>query len=305
MERATARWADDFVDRLVDGADKVDKIVKDMVIGALKDMAKIKMKETMSGGIGTMLDSMTGSLGSLLGLKGAGGAQRQPTVNADGSTNVRIVGGNGPDVPGAGAEAQQTSFLDKLQQGMSRVWNWAQSAFTRVTNFLTENLTLAFDSLKGVLSQIWSSVSSAASSIPWGDLAAAAASFFGFANGGIMTQHGPVSLRAYANGGIANRPQLALFGEGSRPEAFVPLPDGKRIPVALQGGGAGAPAAPATVSEAPQVTVNLINQSGQQMDAKQGAMKFDGRQAVLDIVLQGASQPGPFRDSFRNVMNQK
>jgi hypothetical protein len=28
-----------------------------------------------------------------------------------------------------------------------------------------------------------------------------------------------------------------MFGEGSRPEAFVPLPDGRRIPVAMQGGG--------------------------------------------------------------------
>ena len=41
-------------------------------------------------------------------------------------------------------------------------------------------------------------------------------------------------LVKYASGGIANRPQVALFGEGSRPEAFVPLPDGKRIPVDLE-----------------------------------------------------------------------
>jgi hypothetical protein len=48
-----------------------------------------------------------------------------------------------------------------------------------------------------------------------------------------MTSHGPLKLQTYARGGIADRPQLALFGEGSRPEAFVPLPDGRRIPVAL------------------------------------------------------------------------
>lgn len=55
----------------------------------------------------------------------------------------------------------------------------------------------------------------------------------GFANGGVMTSGGPLRLQTYARGGIADRPQLALFGEGSRPEAFVPLPDGRRIPVAL------------------------------------------------------------------------
>jgi hypothetical protein len=62
---------------------------------------------------------------------------------------------------------------------------------------------------------------------------------FAFANGGIMTGDGPVPLKKYAAGGIANSPQLALYGEGSKPEAYVPLPDGRRIPVAMQGGGGG------------------------------------------------------------------
>ena len=61
----------------------------------------------------------------------------------------------------------------------------------------------------------------------------------GFANGGIMTGDGPMPLKTYARGGIANSPQLAMFGEGSKPEAYVPLPDGRRIPVAMQGGGGG------------------------------------------------------------------
>jgi septal ring factor EnvC (AmiA/AmiB activator) len=60
-----------------------------------------------------------------------------------------------------------------------------------------------------------------------------------FADGGIMTSRGPVELKKYARGGIANSPQLALFGEGRMPEAYVPLPDGRRIPVAMEGGGSG------------------------------------------------------------------
>jgi hypothetical protein len=59
---------------------------------------------------------------------------------------------------------------------------------------------------------------------------------FGFADGGIMTSDGAVPLRKYANGGVASSPQLAMFGEGSTPEAYVPLPDGRRIPVAMQNG---------------------------------------------------------------------
>ena len=63
----------------------------------------------------------------------------------------------------------------------------------------------------------------------------AVASFL-FADGGIMTSRGPVPLRKYSGGGIATSPQLALFGEGSVPEAYVPVPSG-RIPVELRGGG--------------------------------------------------------------------
>ena len=63
--------------------------------------------------------------------------------------------------------------------------------------------------------------------------------FLGFANGGIMTADGPMQLKRYAAGGIASSPQLAMFGEGSRPEAYVPLPDGRSIPVTMKGGGVG------------------------------------------------------------------
>jgi len=62
---------------------------------------------------------------------------------------------------------------------------------------------------------------------------------FGFANGGIMTSSGPLPLNSYARGGVARNPQMALFGEGSQPEAYVPLPDGRTIPVTMKGGSAG------------------------------------------------------------------
>lgn len=52
--------------------------------------------------------------------------------------------------------------------------------------------------------------------------------------GNIMTSMGPVDLKHYASGGIANKAQLAMFGEGSQPEAYVPLPDGRTIPVTIK-----------------------------------------------------------------------
>lgn len=68
-------------------------------------------------------------------------------------------------------------------------------------------------------------------------LAAQDAAFF--AKGGIMSEYGPVKLQKYAKGGIADSPQLALYGEGSQREAYVPLPDNRSIPVTLSGGTGG------------------------------------------------------------------
>jgi len=59
------------------------------------------------------------------------------------------------------------------------------------------------------------------------------------AMGGIMTANGPLKLKKYGSGGIAYSPQLAMFGEGSTPEAYVPLPDGKSIPVMMKGSSMG------------------------------------------------------------------
>lgn len=56
---------------------------------------------------------------------------------------------------------------------------------------------------------------------------------FPFAQGGVMTSSGPMDLKRYSTGGVASSPQVAVYGEGSRPEAFVPLPDGRSIPVKM------------------------------------------------------------------------
>jgi tape measure domain-containing protein len=56
---------------------------------------------------------------------------------------------------------------------------------------------------------------------------------FSFANGGVMSNVGPLPLKRYAAGGVANSPQMAVFGERG-PEAYVPLPDGRNIPVKMK-----------------------------------------------------------------------
>ena len=113
-----------------------------------------------------------------------------------------------------------------------------------------------------------------------------------FAKGGIMSPNGPV--KQYARGGIATKPQISVHGEGSMNEAYVPLPDGRSIPVTMAGGGSGG---------TPDVTVNVINESGVPVDAEQdGGLQFDGEGYVLDVVLKAAHRPGNFRDGLKTAV---
>ncbi len=54
---------------------------------------------------------------------------------------------------------------------------------------------------------------------------------FGFANGGVAAHGRPQPIKAFARGGVSRT--AAIFGEAG-PEAAVPLPDGRRIPVDLR-----------------------------------------------------------------------
>jgi tape measure domain-containing protein len=52
----------------------------------------------------------------------------------------------------------------------------------------------------------------------------------------------------------------------------------------------------------PQVTINIRNQSGQQVAAKQGDVKFDAEGMILDLIITKANQPGKFREGLREAV---
>lgn len=52
---------------------------------------------------------------------------------------------------------------------------------------------------------------------------------------------------------------------------------------------------------APPVQVNMINNSGQDIEADHQGAHFDGRQWVIDIVMDAASKRGPMRDMLKGV----
>lgn len=139
--------------------------------------------------------------------------------------------------------------LTDLEKALS---NWGQKATDTFIDFAFTGKASFKDLVNSVLQDIarmliqknvtkplFDAISGGFNSGGFSGIFSAAKSLFGFANGGVMTGAGPMPLRAYAAGGIAKEPQLALYGEGSMNEAFVPLPDGRSIPVTMKGGAGG------------------------------------------------------------------
>lgn len=114
-----------------------------------------------------------------------------------------------------------------------------------------------------------------------------AGGFFGLttkAKGGTM-QGNMVPLGKYATGGIARGPQLALFGEGPGAEAFVPLPDGKTIPVTMRGG------------RAAEVNITI-----QAIDTQSGVeWLLENRAAIGQIIAGEMAGSGALRSAVRSV----
>lgn len=61
-------------------------------------------------------------------------------------------------------------------------------------------------------------------------------SFMGKSDGGIFPGS-YMPMRAFSDGGVAHSTTIGLVAEAGRPEAIVPLPNGRSIPVEMRGGG--------------------------------------------------------------------
>lgn len=132
----------------------------------------------------------------------------------------------------------------------------AKTSFRSLVDSVLQDL-IRLTVQKGITGPLFGAISSAAGGLFGGSTGGnLVGDFFSgltlSANGNVMTGAGPMRLQKYASGGIATSPQLAMFGEGTTPEAFVPLPDGRSIPVTVQGGMGGNTT----------VTVNVAVESG-------------------------------------------
>jgi Lambda phage tail tape-measure protein (Tape_meas_lam_C) len=92
-----------------------------------------------------------------------------------------------------------------------------------------------------------------------------------FARGGVMTPHGNLPLRQYSAGGVAHSAQVAVFGEGRKPEAYVPLEDGRSIPVTVNAPSSGGGVVALTF--APSISIDSRSDQAQVGALVQKALK--------------------------------
>lgn len=142
-----------------------------------------------------------------------------------------------------------------------REWLKKQTEATQDNTTATQQLTSTF---RDILSPLYTT-----------DPRQSHLGFRTFADGGIMTGYGEMPLRKYADGGVANSPQIAMFGEGSGPEAFIPLKNGG-VPVHLRGG------QPITIDARQTI---IINGSADDKAMEQfGRTNFQRQQGMMKMI---------------------
>lgn len=130
----------------------------------------------------------------------------------------------------------QTAF----QMGQTLAQNAAQSMSQAFGTSFFDIVTGKLNNLRQVWSQFFASIAQQIAQmiaqLMIMNALKSLGGMLGFANGGVVNG---LQIGAFAGGGIVGSPTLALIGEGAHREAIVPLPDGKSIPVSMQGGDSG------------------------------------------------------------------
>lgn len=274
MKSASASWSNSTVDMIVNFVKTGQLEWRKLAASIVESILKIRIQQTMGGAINSAIDAGVKGLGGLMDAKKSGGQQGgvfdgateslkgfwKSVTNATDATSEMTKAGGDAVAQAIGeltqdglkmtVEAQAIASMQALAIAAATAAN-ALGAMTGVGGITgvggmgvdVGGMMKGFGSNFGTASSYGTNMFSEQTSMLAAQDAAMADGGGGigswissfFADGGIMTEFGSVPLRKYANGGVASMPQLAMFGEGSMPEAYVPLPDGRSIPVTFQG----------------------------------------------------------------------
>ena len=259
-------------------------------------------------------EGMIGALGSAIGgMFGSGGGKADPNAKA-----TAALGKAATETTEAMQDMQEQGIFTTIAGYAKQLWAMITgTAATEVKTSADVTATAMVGTFTGAISMATGAITAFTASLAAQGTASAASGFlgmassiggaassgatgvydpakyssaFGFANGGIMSSLGSLPLKAYSKGGIATTPQLALFGEGSHNEAYVPLPDGRRIPVnmnidGMQGADRSADSAGSSVMISIQIENNGSEKDEKSNDSQDSAWNA-AAQKIKAIVLE-------------------
>jgi tape measure domain-containing protein len=294
MKEASKGWMDDFISKSVEAAKTGKFEFGGMVESILEDILRITMQKQFGGIAQQAADGLADFMGGILG----------NSTDKETEAATKVVDEFGGTVLKAGGSLLTMSAnVSKNTQGIvEQTVKGVTSATSMAT--LATSAGAASVALNALAQAAYASSASAGSSVAgglfgglFGDVIGSFAGSLGggsgnalnagssslvsdfnlgstsfFAKGGIMSQLGSMSLKKYAGGGVANSPQLAMFGEGSMNEAYVPLPDGRSIPVSLSGGRGGG------------TVVNVINNTNATARTEE-SKNADGSMSI-DVIIE-------------------
>lgn len=170
----------------------------------------------------------------------------------------------------AGAYATASVESDRLAEQQDRIREaaeeWNSTARDVTSGFVSDlrSGTSAAEALANALNKVVDKLidvglNSIFSSGGAGGIGGFLGGIFGFAKGGVAAHGRPQPLKTFARGGVSRT--AAIFGEAG-PEAAVPLPDGRSIPVKLM-----EPSIPRRSARSQDVvTITLKDDSGRMAD---------------------------------------
>lgn len=269
---------------------------RSLITSIADDLARLGVKQALGSGLEALgLGSTPTSAGGIAGLAGGllgGGGGPEANIRAGGNNIAQALNEVALQIRGQGLTAGallNQSAIDAAQEFDQTLFEMNDD-FGTVAKEAANNFGDIFSDLGSTIQSFASSIFGGGGGQNGGGIVGSIAGLFSggggggfegfggfadfaFAKGGIGSARGAVKLRKFADGGIATQPTLAVFGEGDRPEAFVPLPDGRRIPVEMSG----APAQrPLNVTVNQTITTPNPAQFGRNQDqiARKGALAF-------------------------------
>lgn len=278
IEQMEAAWANSMMDGLTtlvtQGVGSFAELrdgVKGILAGMAKDVATLMMKDAMGGFTTSIAKSLGSSVSGFFSDNKKGDASGITSDAAAGGVFTGLLKKAGTALGGfwdsiTGSSSAAEGLTNAVGQTVAKTGLEVVGIGTKMTAEQTATASLlalasaasaasvsmggsAAGGIFGMFGGLFGGGGAGAATIisdtPMLEMATAFAATGGIS--GQLPNLGKISMRAYAGGGIARSPQLSLFGEAG-PEAYVPLPDGRTIPVTLSGGAGGGGAGGQTVN---------------------------------------------------------